>query len=109
MSEQAAVIEAPAPEQTKPRRQPPYAVVVENDDKHTFDYVIETLQKVFGYEAQKCERFAQTIHEEGEAQVWSGTLELAELKRDQIRGAGPDFYAKDTVKFPLGVRVEPLR
>jgi ATP-dependent Clp protease adaptor protein ClpS len=111
MSEQSAVAEAPVEqdEQTKPRQQPPYAVIILNDDLHTFDYVIETLQKVFGYPQQKCEQLAETVHREGEAHVWTGTLELAELKRDQIRGAGPDFYAKQTVKFPLGVRLEPLR
>lgn len=113
MSEQSAsaVVEAPAKdeEQTKPRRQPPYAVIIENDDLHTFDYVIETLQKVFGYDEQKCLRLAQTVHTAGEALVWSGALEVAELKRDQIRGAGPDFHASETVKFPLGVRVEPMR
>ena len=110
MSE-SAVVEAPAPVQEKPKRkrQPPYAVIVENDEFHTFDYVIETLQKVFGYETQKCEKLAMTVHKEGEAQVWSGTLEHAELKRDQIRGAGPDLYAEKTVKFPLGVRLEPLK
>ena len=93
----------------KPKRQPPYAVVIENDNLHTFDYVVETLKKVFGYAEQKCDQLAMVIHQEGEAYVWSGTLELGELKRDQIRGAGPDFYSAKTVKFPLGVRLEPLR
>jgi hypothetical protein len=35
-------------------------------------------------------------------------LELAELKRDQLREFGPDNYAPKTVTFPLGVTVEPL-
>ncbi len=33
----------------KPKRQPPYAVVLLNDEEHSFLYVIETLMKVFGY------------------------------------------------------------
>ena len=48
------------------------------------------------------------VHLSGQAIVWSGTLELAELKRDQIRGFGPDTYAMKPVTFPLGVRVEQL-
>jgi ATP-dependent Clp protease adapter protein ClpS len=32
----------------KPKQQPPYAVVLFNDEEHTFQYVIETLTKVFG-------------------------------------------------------------
>jgi hypothetical protein len=37
------------PAGAKPKKQPPYAVVVFNDELHTFDYVIETFRKVFGY------------------------------------------------------------
>jgi hypothetical protein len=33
---------------------------------------------------------------------------VAELKRDQIRSTGPDFYAAKKVEFPLGVLIEPL-
>ncbi len=32
----------------KPKQQPPYAVVLFNDEEHTFEYVVETLTKVFG-------------------------------------------------------------
>jgi len=92
----------------KPKKQPPYAVVVFNDEEHTFQYVIETLMKVFGYPQEKSYSLTLQIHNEGRAIVWSGSREVAELKRDQIRSAGPDFYADEKVDFPLGVTVEPL-
>ncbi len=95
-------------ENTRPKKQPPYAVIVENDDLHTFEYVIEVLQKVFGYDLQKAFLLTSQVHHAGQALVWSGALELAELKRDQIKGFGPDTYAMKPVTFPLGVRVEPL-
>ena len=95
-------------EKTTPKTQPPYAVIVENDDFHTFTYVIEVLQKVFGYDVQKGFLLAAEIDATGQAIVWSGALELAELKRDQIRGFGPDLYAMKPVTFPLGARVEKL-
>jgi ATP-dependent Clp protease adaptor protein ClpS len=95
-------------EKVRPKKQPPYAVIVENDDFHTFDYVIEVLQKVFGYDLQKAFQLTKQVHLAGQALVWSGALELAELKRDQIRGYGPDTYAMKPVTFPLGVRVEQL-
>jgi ATP-dependent Clp protease adaptor protein ClpS len=97
----------PAPA-TRTKRQPPYAVVVLNDDLHTFAYVIEALGKIFGYNQTKAMHLAMQIHENGRAVVWSGTLELAELKRDQIRSFGPDHFAEKTVTFPLGACVEPL-
>ena len=92
----------------KPKTQPPYAVVVFNDDEHTFPYVVETFMKVFGYPLEKSHTLAEQIHNEGRGIVWSGAREVAELKRDQIRSAGPDFYAEKKVGFPLGVTIEPL-
>lgn len=38
---------------TKTRRQPPYAVILHNDDINTFEFVIGVLQKVFGYDLLK--------------------------------------------------------
>jgi ATP-dependent Clp protease adaptor protein ClpS len=92
----------------KPKKQPPYAVVVFNDEEHTFEYVIETLMKVFGYPQEKSYTLTMQVHNAGKAIVWSGTREVAELKRDQIRSAGPDFYADQKVDFPLRVTIEPL-
>ena len=92
----------------KPKKLPPYAVVVLNDEQHTFDYVMETFRKVFGYSPEKCYQLTLAIHNDGRGIVWSGPKEVAELKRDQIRGVGPDFYAQTKVEFPLGVLIEPL-
>jgi ATP-dependent Clp protease adaptor protein ClpS len=92
----------------QPRRLPPYAVVVYNDDRHTFDYVIETFGKVFGHNRQRAAQLAWSIHREGRGIVWSGPKEVAELKRDQVRSAGPDLHASPPVKFPLRVDIEPL-
>jgi ATP-dependent Clp protease adaptor protein ClpS len=91
----------------KPKPQPPYAVVLLNDDDHTFEYVIEVLQRVFGYELEKAFVLTKQVHEEGQAVVWSGSLEVAELKREQVQGFGPDFYASKAVRYALGVRIVP--
>jgi ATP-dependent Clp protease adaptor protein ClpS len=99
----------PAPKmKSEPKKQPPYAVIVENDDFHTFEYVIEALSKVCGYDRQKSFLLAAEIDVQGRALVWSGTKELAELKCDQLRGLGPDYFAPTPVTFPLGVYMEPL-
>ncbi|MBS0263258.1 MAG: ATP-dependent Clp protease adaptor ClpS [Planctomycetes bacterium] len=107
--EVVVVTEKPAPK-TRPdtKRQPPYAVIVENDDFHTFFYVIEGLGKVCGHNRQKAFLLATEIHTRGRAIVWTGTRELAELKCEQLRGLGTDFYATHPVTFPLGVYIEPL-
>ena len=115
--EDVAVLEPPIVEpkqkkredqKKKPKKQPPYAVIVHNDDDHTFQYVIEMLQKVFGYAEEKAFLLTHEVHTQNRSIVWSGALEVAELKRDQIVGYGPDFYASKTVRYPLGVTIEPL-
>jgi ATP-dependent Clp protease adaptor protein ClpS len=93
---------------TNPKPQPPYAVIIENDEEHTFEYVMDVLRKTFGYDEAKAFKLTFEAHTNGRAAVWSGALEVAELKRDQVRGYGPDFYKDEPVTFPLGCTVEPL-
>ena len=69
------------------------------DREGTFEYVIETFTKVFGYPHEKSLALALQIHTAGRGVVWSGALEVAELKRDQLRSAGPDFYAAKKVSI----------
>ena len=111
----STAVEPPAPAvvpreatDTRVRRQPPYAVILENDDVHSFAYVVAGLQKVFHYGRAKAFRLMFEAHLKGRAIVWTGSLELAELKRDQLRGLGPDVWAGKAVDFPLGVVIEPL-
>ena len=93
---------------SNPKPQPPYAVVLFNDSIHTFTFVIDTLTRIFGYPIEKSYTLALQIHNEGKGIVWSGVREVAELKRDQIRGAGHDFNGLKAVETPLSVTVEPL-
>jgi ATP-dependent Clp protease adaptor protein ClpS len=94
--------------ETKTRRQPPYAVILHNDDINAIEFVIQVLRKVFGYEVEKCVKLTIEAHEKGRAIVWVGALEVAELKADQIRSCGPDPQQKAKGAQALGVSVEPL-
>lgn len=94
--------------QAKKKKQPRYAVILHNDDDHTFQYVIDMLMKIFAYPLEKAFVLTNQVHTQGKSMVWSGPLELAELKRDQVRSFGPDFYAVKKVEYPLGVTIEPL-
>lgn len=101
----------PAPtlrEHTKVKRQPPYAVVLHNDDLNGFDHVIDVLRKVFNYDYPKAFQLTLEAHNTGRSIVWTGSLEVAELKADQVRSCGPDPNAKSQGAPPLGVSVEPL-
>src|SRR3954451_7725331 len=54
---------------TRTRRQPPYHVIVLNDEEHTYEYVIEMLGKVFGHSRATGMEMARTIDTTGRAIV----------------------------------------
>lgn len=94
-------------DEVRTKRQPPYAVLLHNDDISTMDFVVEVLRKVFGYPVEKCVGLMMEAHEKGLAVVWTGSLEVAELKADQIISCGPDPSRVNAGAEPLRVTVEP--
>lgn len=69
----------------------PWNVVLLDDDNHSYEYVIEMLGVLFGYTIDKAYRMACEVDEEKRVIVWSGHLEIAELKQEQIHEYGPDW------------------
>jgi len=96
------------PQVEEPRQPKRWAVVILNDDDHTFPYVATLIKKVFHYQDQKCLELTLQVHEEGRAVVWTGALEHAEFKREQLLAGGPDYGPKGKVEYPLGVDLEPV-
>jgi ATP-dependent Clp protease adaptor protein ClpS len=96
-----------AREETRTKRQPPYAVVLHNDDLNGFPFVIGVLRKVFHYGFPKAYWLTLKVHFRGRGVIWSGTLEVAELKAEQVRACGPDPAGKRGAQ-PLAVTVEAL-
>jgi ATP-dependent Clp protease adaptor protein ClpS len=76
--------------QEKTKRQPPYNVVLLNDDDHSYEYVIIMLQQLFGHPPEKGYQMAKEVDSTGRVIVLTTTMEHAELKRDQIHAFGPD-------------------
>ncbi len=94
-------------EETKTRQLPPYHVILENDDHHSFEFVVQTLIKALGYAVEKCFILTKEAHEKGRAVVWTGSKEVAELKCEQI-GTFHEVRAADGKKLgPLGCSIEP--
>lgn len=90
MSGTTALPEADVEQEQRTRRQPPYNVILLNDDDHTFEYVIEMLKALFGHPVEKGYQLAKLVDSTGRAVVCTTSLERAELKRDQIHAFGPD-------------------
>ena len=99
MSDDAAIatVESPAvrpKERTKKnrktKRQPPYHVILWNDEDHTYEYVIVMMRQLFGHAVERGMLIALEVDTAGRAIVMTTTRELAELKRDQIHAYGRD-------------------
>jgi ATP-dependent Clp protease adaptor protein ClpS len=78
---------------TKPRPPAPlpqFHVILLNDDDHTYEYVIEMLRALFGYQRPRGFQLASEVDTQGRVIVMTTHKEQAELKRDQIHAYGAD-------------------
>lgn len=69
----------------------PWHVVLLDDDHHTYDYVIEMLNAIFGYSVEKAFRMAVEVDTRKRVIVCTCHLEIAEMRRDQIHSYGADW------------------
>lgn len=76
----------------KPRTDEPWlwAVVLLDDDDHSYEYVIEMMQTLFANPLPKAFDLAKRVDTQGRAVCLITHKEHAELKRDQILAFGPD-------------------
>ena len=108
MSEPLTLPAVPKPKaEEKTKRQPPYNVVLLDDDDHTFEYVIGMLQQLFGYPREKGLQMALEVHHTGRVIVLTTTKEHAELKRDQIHAFGADPLSSKECQGSMTAVLEP--
>lgn len=87
---QATVEKSKPDRRRKPKKLPPFNVVLLDDDDHSYEYVIEMLQSVFAHPPERGFQLAKEVDETGRVIVMTTHKELAELKRDQIVSFGAD-------------------
>jgi len=86
-----ATIASPGTRQQASDRQAPlYNVVLLDDAEHTYDYVIEMLQKLFALSNAEAWNRAVEVDTTGRTIVITCELEAAEFGRDQIHAFGAD-------------------
>lgn len=90
----------------KTRRIPPYHVILENDEHHSIEFVVDVLRKALGYAAERAVQLTLQAHNSGRAAVWTGPKEVAELKADQIRTFHETRWDGKELG-PLGCSIEP--
>src|SRR5689334_2224348 len=85
---------------------PLYRVVLLDDNDHTYDYVIEMLQKIFIFSLEQAYRHAEEVDRTGRTVLITCELGEAEFSRDQIHGYGPDWRLERS-KGSMSAIVEP--
>lgn len=103
---QAMTLPNPTTGAIKPRRQPPYHVILLDDDDHSYAYVIEMLGRLFGHSQEKAYQMAQEVDATGRVIVDTTTMERAELKQEQIHAFGRDHKITDC-KGSMSAVIEP--
>jgi ATP-dependent Clp protease adaptor protein ClpS len=85
---------------------PLYRVVLLDDDDHTYDYVIEMLQKIFVFSLDQAYHHAEEVDTCGRTVLLTCELPAAEFARDQIHAYGPDRRLPRS-KASMSAVVEP--
>lgn len=88
------------------RLTPLYNVVLLDDDDHTYDYVIEMLQKLFLISEAQAFRHAVEVDTTGRTVVLTCEKPQAEFARDQIHAYGPDWRMPRS-KGSMSAIIEP--
>ena len=85
----AGVVTPDRVSQTVRKPYPNFKVIVLNDDQNTFEHVVNTLVRYIpGMVSDSAWKLADKIHKEGQAIVWTGPLEQAELYHMQLTQEG---------------------
>lgn len=79
-----------------------FNVVYLNDNTTPFDFVCDTLIRVFGHSLEKAEQLTLDVHELGSAIVATLTFELAEHKVNEVKQLALSN------RYPLSIRIEEV-
>ncbi len=77
-----------------------------DDDEHTYDYVIEMLQKLFLFSQTKAFQHAVEVDSTGRTVLITCELPQAEFARDQIHVYGADWRMPQS-KGSMSAVIEP--
>lgn len=100
-------IETPTSISGNEEQAPLYRVVLLDDNDHTYDYVIEMLQKIFIFSFEEALKHAQEVDATGRTPLITCELPQAEFARDQIHGFGKDWRLPRS-KGSMSAVIEPV-
>jgi ATP-dependent Clp protease adaptor protein ClpS len=94
-------------EATSTRRLPPYNVILENDDYHSMEFVVDVLRKVLACPLERAFQLMLQAHTSGRSIIWTGPKEIAEFKCEQVQSFHETRDADGAKLGPLSCTIEP--
>lgn len=76
--------------ETETHLEPPYHLILLDDDHHTYQYVVAMLGAIFGYSRDKGFALACMVDANGQAIVMTASKDEVSLKQQQIHSYGAD-------------------
>lgn len=77
-------------DETDKQIEPPYHLILLDDDAHSYAYVIGMMAGIFGYSRDKGFAIACIVDKDGQAIVMTGSKAKMELKQEAIHAYGAD-------------------
>jgi ATP-dependent Clp protease adaptor protein ClpS len=82
-------------------------VVLINDSDHTYQYVIQMLEDVFGYSPAQGAQLARQVDSEGQVVLATTSRSRAEALKNRIHAYGPDPLLRQS-KSSMRAFLEPV-
>ncbi|MBI2767462.1 MAG: ATP-dependent Clp protease adaptor ClpS [Chloroflexi bacterium] len=93
-------------EDTDTNLEPPFHLILLDDDEHSYGYVIHMLGVIFGYSKEKGFAIACMVDAQGQAILMTGSHDEVERKQHQVHSFGAD-PAMPICKGSMSAVIEP--
>ncbi len=70
--------------------EPPYHLILLDDNEHTYQYVVHMLGSIFGYNHQKAFAMACVVDAQGQAILMTASHDEVQLKQEAVHAFGAD-------------------
>lgn len=88
--------------------EPPYHLILLDDNEHTYNYVVHMLGRIFGYGQEKAFAIACVVDAQGQAILMTGPLGEVELKQEAVHAFGADPLMPEC-KGSMTAIIEPAK
>jgi len=93
-------------EDTDEQLEPPFHLILLDDQYHTYQYVVHMLGAIFGYEVEKAFAIACVVESQGQAVLMTGSKDEADRKQHEVHSFGADPLMPEC-KGSMSAVVEP--